>query len=319
MFMDKFSVRSLFFVCCGLLIGSESALGQERNVPMPSVDVPTKLEPYADLALVEKNARRAIELLATAEVKLSPYPEGRQKQITAECDSPEVRSFNSGYVLAHTGFNLFLSLQEMGIPRVDGPNGLPNNTKRNFVQFGRAALLSVWTPSRLRELLKVRKAVRDLPQPIRADLAVFLSKLLEYRQHYARLKKARAAALDDIFNREGADYYWYSVWRNQPDVLKNDRSRIPEGIGYPELSELLDEHVRQVSDVGKTDPGSCFIEHHGPTITLPSEKLEYDGRWIYPTKYLISFWRRRDMEGTGNIAAYVIAEVLDTLRKDLKP
>jgi len=25
------------------------------------------------------------------------------------------------------------------------------------------------------------------------------------------------------------------------------------------------------------------------------------------------------MEGTGNIAAYVIAEVLDTLRKDLKP
>ena len=233
MFMDKFSVRSLFFVCCGLLIGSESALGQERNVPMPSVDVPTKLEPYADLALVEKNARRAIELLATAEVKLSPYPEGRQKQITAECDSPEVRSFNSGYVLAHAGFNLFLSLQEMGIPRVDGPNGLPSNTKRNFVQFGRAALLSVWTPSRLRELLKVRKAVRDLPQPIRADLAVFLSKLLEYRQHYARLKKARAAALDDIFNREGADYYWYSVWRNQPDVLKNDRSRIPEGIGYP--------------------------------------------------------------------------------------
>jgi hypothetical protein len=327
MFKDLL-VRAVFFVCSGLLIGSGSAFGQERNVPMPSVDIPTKLEPYADLALVQTNARRAIELLATAELKLAPYPEGR-KQITPECDSAEVRSFNRGYLLAHAGFNIFLSLQELGIPRVEGPNGGSTEMRRSFVQFGRGALLSVWTPSRLKDLLKVRQALSGLPQPIRQDLAAFLSKLVEYRQHYARLKKARAAAVDELFLREDGEYYWYLAYlerSNTPEARETATvqsagetlKKVLKGIGYDELSDLLDQQAREVSDVAKADPGRCFIEHHGPTITLPSEKLEYDGQWIYPTKYLISFWRRRDMEGTSNIAAHVIAEVLETLREDAK-
>lgn len=320
---DRRMPRTLLFACCCLLIGSGIALGQDRNSPLPKVGIPAKLEPYADAALVANNARRAMELLATAQLKLDPYPEAvgvnpnRPKQITPECDSGEVRSFNRGYLLAHTGFNIFLLLQELGIPRVDGPHGLPTNRKRNFIQFGRTALLSIWTPDRLRDLLKVRTALRDLPQPIRQDLATFLSKLMEYRQHYVRLKRVRSAALDDLFRREDDAYYWYLTSWKEPTVPATAEAlkKIPGGIGYDELSDLLDEQARQVSDVAKTDPGRCFVAHYGPTITFPSEKLEYTNTWIYPTKYLISFWRRRDMEGTGDLAAYVITLALETLRR----
>lgn len=297
-----------------LALSTGVALSQEHNTPMPSVAVPANLEPYADLALVERNARKTIELLATAQMK---YPEPGSDaaaigpKIPPECDSAEVRSFNRGYLLAHAGFNLFLSLQELGIARAEGPHGLPGTVQRKFIQFGRAALLSAWTPSRLTDLAKVGLALRDLPQPVKVDLAAFLSKLMEYRQHYARIRKARGETLDDLFNRASEGYVWYSLsWAGDSKTLTSKR---PAGIGYDELSERLDELARQVSDVAKADPGRCFVAHIAPTIAFPSEKLEYSAM-IFPTKYLISFWLRRDMEGTGNIAAHVIAEVLKVLQ-----
>ena len=311
-----------------VLIGTSTALSQGRNAPLPTPGVPRGLEPYADVQLVLKNARQAIGLLGTAQLRLDPYPEPvvlapgveipperRQRKISAECDTEEVRSFNRGYLLAHTGFNLFLSLQELGVPRIEGPHGMPNSYPiRKFVQFGRSALVSVWTPSRLRDLLEVRHSLRNLPSSVRQDLSIFLSKLQEYRQHYARLKNTRASVMDDLFTREGHAYYWYwASFRSDPaftQVLKT----MPKGLGVRELSELLDQQIREVSDVAKNDPAKCFIEHHGPTISFASERLEYDGTYIYPTKYMISFWRRRDMEGTSDLAAYVITRALEALR-----
>src|SRR5262245_45321425 len=100
------------------LIGTSAALGQGRNAPLPTPGVPKGLEPYADVQLVLKNARQAIGLLGTAQLRLDPYPEPiapppgveippelRQRKISPECDTEEVRSFNRGYLLAHTGFN----------------------------------------------------------------------------------------------------------------------------------------------------------------------------------------------------------------------
>jgi hypothetical protein len=293
------------------------ALGQNSSGPIPTVGIPANLEPYADLALVERNARKTIDLLATAQVKYSEVAgeaAASGPKVTPECDTAEVRSFNRGYLLAHSGLNLFLSLQELGVPRVEGPHGLPGTVQRKFIQFGRAALLSAWTPKRLTELVKVRHALRDLPQPVKVDLAAFLTKLMEYRQHYARIRKARGEALDDLFNRASEGYVWYSLsWSGDP---KTSTSKLPAGISYDELSERLDEVARQVSDVAKADPGRCFVAHIAPTITItfPSEKLEYSPM-IFPTKYLVSFWRRRDMEGTTGVAAHVIAQVLETLRR----
>jgi hypothetical protein len=298
---------------CYLLTGIGFAFGQDDLAPLPKLDVPAKLESYADVPIVVANARRAITLLGTAQSKLDPNPE------PAKCDTEDVRSFSSGYLLAHSGFNLFLGIQELGFPRIEGPNGLPNVGRRHFVQFGRSALLTAWTPNQLRDLLNVRQAMRDLPAPIRRDLSAFLSKLREYREHYARLKRARSALLDELFDREADAYYWYyAYWelsekqRKEPEPAEAKEK--PKGIGYDELSTLLDKHLRDVSDVAKNDPARCFVETKGPTITFPSEKLKYEYTTIYPTKYLVSFWRRRDMEGTSNLADYVITGVLETLR-----
>jgi hypothetical protein len=162
--------------------------------------------------------------------------------------------------------------------------------------------------------------MKDLPAQIRQDLSTFLSKLQEYRTHYARLKRARSALLDELFERETDTYTWYHAYWELAEKQRNkptppDVEKKPKGIGYDELSALLDKHLREVSDVARTDPGRCFVENNGPAITFPSEKLQYDYT-IFPTKYLISFWRRRDMEGTSTLAHYVIARVLETLRAE---
>lgn len=305
--------------CCLVLSGS-IAFGQKRDDLPPKIAAPAKLEPYSDVLLVVKNARRAIHLLGLAQLSLDPYPEPNPtpiagvrgpKKVGPECDSEQTRSFNRGYLLAHVGFNLFLSLQELDVPRVDGPHGLPNARKRNFVQFGRSALVSVWTTSRLRELLEVRHALKELPAPVRQDLSAFLSKLREYRQHYLRLRKARAEVLADLFMREDDAYFWYEAALER---YRSEPRQAPKALGYDELSELLDDQLRQVSDLAKTDPDRCYVEHYGPIITFPSEKLEYTRTRIYPTKYLVSFWHRREMEGTGNLADYVITRVFEVLR-----
>ena len=311
-------------VSFSLLIAGGSALGQGRDLVLPKVSVPAGLETYADVQLVISNARRAISLLGAAQLKLAPYPEPivaapgyqlRQRKIGPKCDTEEIRSFNRGYLLAHTGFNLFLSLQELEVARVEGPRGMPYDAKRKFIEFGRSSLVTVWTPSRLRELLKVGQAMRTLPTPIKQDLSAFLSKLQEYRRYYIRLKKARPGLLDELFRRESDGYYWYRVYLERPDAPGADLlKKLPTGIGYSELSELLDQQLREVSDVVRNDPGACFVEHYGPTITFPSEKLEYDRTYVYPTKYMISFWRRRDLEGLADLADYVIARVLQGLR-----
>ena len=149
--------------------------------------------------------------------------------------------------------------------------------------------------------------------PIRQDLSAFLTKLLEYREHYSRVKLQRAAILNDLFTREDDGYCWYRAYLQSQTAERVTKETL-KGIGYHELSEMLDEQIRQVSDVGKSDPESCHVGHIGPKIMFPSEKLEYDLTWIYPAKYMMSFWRRRDMEGTIALAGHVIGRVLEGLR-----
>jgi hypothetical protein len=263
------------FVSCWLLISTCLAVGQD-TAPLPKLSVPTKLEPYADVPLVIANARRAIDLLATAQQNWEPNPE------PPECDTEDVRSFNSGYLLAHLGFNIFLGFQELGIPRLEGPGGSPNVGRRHFVQFGRSALLSVWTANQLKDLLDVRQAMKELPSPIRRDLSAFLSRLQEYREHYDRLKRTRSAQVDELFDRESDAYYWYYAYqelssKNRKETGQPDLNQKPKGIGYTDLSALLDMHLRDVSTIVKTDPLRCFVENNGPTITFPSENRAGSG------------------------------------------
>jgi hypothetical protein len=289
------------------------ALAQGGDEKLAVRSVPAGLAPYADVALVIENARRVIGALGTAKFEVVPR-EGRQG--AAECNSEEVQSFNRGYVLAHTGFNMLLALQERGFTEISGANGLANAKRRRFVQFGRSALLGSWSPKQLGRLLEVRQSLASLPAHTKTDLAAFLSKLREYRAHYVRLKAAKPDVLDELFRRENDDYYWYrsyleTVGPRVADILK----KMPDGLGYHELSGTLDKELREVSDIAKSDPHACYVEYVGLAIAYPQEKLERDYNPIYATKYMVSFWRRREMEGTAGLADYVIGQVLEVLRR----
>jgi hypothetical protein len=68
----------------------------------------------------------------------------------------------------------------------------------------------------------------------------------------------------DAGTKERQYAQWQATWATE---LKEK----PKGIGYSDLSVLLDKQLREVSDVAKTDPARCFVENNGPTITFPSE------------------------------------------------
>jgi hypothetical protein len=191
-------------LACGI-----GALAQGGDEKLPARSVPVGLEPYADVTLVLQNGRRVIGLLGTAQFDVHAS-DGQKSE--GNCNSLEVQSFNRGFVLAHTGFNMFLALQEAGFTDLAGPVGMPGDKGRRFVQFGRSALLAAWTPKQIGQLLDLRQSLHSLPTPVKADLAAFLTKLREYRSHYARLKAAKPDLLEDLFEREDDAYYWYHAY-----------------------------------------------------------------------------------------------------------
>jgi hypothetical protein len=207
---------------------------------------------------------------------------------------------------------LFLSRQEAGFTDLKGAHGLPDAKKRNFVAFGRSALLGIWSAAGLKELLQVRESLVGLPGPIRSDLVAFLAKLQDYRRHYERLKKTNPGLLSELFRREEDGYYWFEAyWRkSEPQLRKNAQG----GIGSSELSKALDKELREVSDVARTDPAGCYVDHYGPSIGFPSEALERENTEICATKYMISFWRRRDLEGISALASYIVDQTLAARR-----
>ena len=296
-----------------LVLSIVVAVAQGSDGKLGARSIPAALESYADPPLVMQNARRVIDLMGTATFTA---PASDEQENDSVCNSEAVQSFVRGYLLAHSAFNMFLALQEGGFTDIAGPNGLPHIKHRRFVQFGRSALLGAWTPKQLAQLLEVRRSLTSLPPITKADVAAFLTKLQEYRTHYTRLKAVNPDLLEDLFRRESDDYYWYRAYleRAGPDaaeVLKG----IPEGIGYEGLSEQLDKRLRAVSDVAKEDPHACFVHQSGPVLAFPTEKLKRDYTEIFATKYMVSFWRRRDLEGTSAMADYVIGRVLDALQK----
>ncbi|MGD9670755.1 MAG: hypothetical protein AB7U75_17205 [Hyphomicrobiaceae bacterium] len=308
-----------------LIVWATWATAEER---VPAYDVPAGLEVYTDIKAVTESAQRVIELLSVATLTLQPYPvpfkvgerQTINREIIPECDTDRIRSFNRGYQLALTGYNLLLSLRETGIARARGPHGLPDARKRRFIEFGRSALILAWQPSRVQEVLTILDSLSALPQSRRDDLATFLTILLEYRIHYMRLKARSEEQVNELFRREDHAYYWYRVYLDRfsngvaQKEIRSDLRQLSEPIGPDELSGALDSMLRETSDVDKTDPHACFVEHYGPVIEIPVEKLQRENAELYPTKYMVSFWRRRDMEGTSTIASFVLTRVLEALR-----
>lgn len=304
----------------GLVVacGAVAALAQGNDSRLGERAAPAGLEAYTDVALVLQNARHVIATLGTAKFEADPSFADKNG---GECGSDEVQSFNRGFILAHTGFNMFLALQESGFSDLSGANGLTGYKHRRFVQFGRSTLIAAWTPTQLGQLIGMREMLRSLPKTTKADLAAFLTKLAEYRLHYTRLKTAKPEILEDLFRREDDGYYWYRASLEQsasahPEYLAEQLKSMPEALGYSELSAALDKELREVSDIGKTDPNSCFVENVGLIISYPTEKLKRDRNSIYATKYMISFWRRRYMEGISELADFAIKQMLETLRSN---
>ena len=93
---------------------SSHALADDRKQAAPPLTTPIGLEAYGDLPLTVKNMRRTIEMIAEAQLKLKPYEKPTKladgvtawHEITPECDTEEVQSFNRGYQLALVGSTL---------------------------------------------------------------------------------------------------------------------------------------------------------------------------------------------------------------------
>jgi hypothetical protein len=309
--------------CAALIVAAAFFVAFDPNsraiseTAIPSVAVPRHLEAYANPKTVITNATRVINAFQKAQLTWPPYPKGLDPVITPECDREEIRSFYNGYRMAQLAYNMFLSLQETGRFTTLGPVGAfysPRDPqryqrfpRRRFVQFGRAALLAAWQPATIRQLIETREALKQWPDSHRRDLSAFLAKLIEYRAHYRKLQAARPSMLDSLMLRQSEDYVWWHLNSTADE-------RAPSALTYDAFSAALDAALQDVS-IRAADKSKCLVAHHGPELTIASLNLKAErDRGLYPTKFMVTFWLRRDFEGTGDLAELVLNETLKALK-----
>lgn len=297
------------------------AQADDSPTGFPDFAIPTELRGYTDEATIVSRAHTVFALLKSAKFENnagSYTSEGKaydyDYSLKAQCDTPEIRAFYRGLHLAHMAYNLFLSKQEVGWPEDKGAVEHFPQIARHFASSGRNLLFRYWSAARLGGLVVTTLTLLDLGDEQKADLLAFLTELREYRHHHAQLNKARDQ-VDRLFVREDPAFFYEALY-DKPAPNSPPREK---GLTYAELSKELRELINRTREPGVAAVSECFVSEAPFRLTLGGDAQIESVRLFTPVKYMVSFWRRRAAEGTGEFADFTIGRLIAALGGNPQP
>lgn len=308
-YMHRLFAKMLVFVgCLSVAFAQETKTQSASSLPGP--EVPIDLKPYAQQSDVLAAAEAVLHILKTAKFQKASYGDGQ--------DQPPCDSLNRGMMLAHAGFNMFVNARERGW--ISPTSVLGSSQDLGLLSERRANLLRIWDAAKLMELLQLRETLTAWPEEIRHDVSTFLVELLNFKTTHREMRLRFSERLKEIQRRSTDNYaldYW--VWRrveNVPDKgekLDEFHRRRPEPLGYEEYSGALFQLVKEIPGQSR-EILNCLKRTSGALITFEGSVAGFDNGYSYPAKYMFTFWERRDREGLGTMAEYVLNQVIQALR-----
>ena len=301
---------------------------------------PSSCRPHSSRTLnvgkVIDAAESAIRLIGTAkfdELRADEYDFTIAKTLAKPpCDVPEIASIYRGMTLVKAGYYVFINKMERGFESLDTPHptgspdgaAVPPAISGALVRPGRELLVGVWDQDKLRRLLSLTSAVRQLPSDRKADLAAYFGMLREFAQRYDALKRRAPGDLATL-NRRATWLYVYergSALESAKSIDENAYRRAQ--VKYPE-PVLVDRYAREMRlllnanrDVGQRNVSECYDGGGFAQLRLGSNAelaFGYDPPSLFPTSYMVGFWQRRDNEGTSLLARFAVDHLLTELRQ----
>lgn len=304
--LAKLRLKMIRCLVAAILFASiaESAIAEGAfDRSPPGINIPEKLQPYLDEAKIRSSFNGLVLMLQTAKFKDNSFEISGvvdNRYLKGECNTEEFQHFYRGIQLAQFSYNLFLSKVEKGWFSAD--RALPETVfgPPAFSSYGRETLLLYLTNKRLFSIMEIAKTFANLPSDLKDDLRSFLVTLKEFRTYYDSLK-----LVDDEFKQlllRAEDGYveapnrptklWAWDFAHEVRVLIN-KVMAPSKPPISQCYEFQDPYILEVG----TDP-----------------KIEY--RPIFtPVKYMILFWKRREFEGTSDLAEFMMNEAIAVLGK----
>lgn len=272
---------------------------------LPGFAIPDRLKPYADERGTFENARAVIALLKGAEFVRDP------NGLDSDCNTDDVESFYRGMHIAHLGYYLLLSKQEVGWFEDQSPTQA--DPPRAFVDFGRNVLLRVWTPRMLAKALDLSSTVGKWPPERRADLVRFLTILRDFRAYHANVLRSRDD-LDALYSRLNSDStlrYWRIYMPG--GGIQEMKNRFP-GREPMNFDAELRDLVNKVRGADQPPIEPCFEAGAPYTITLEDSRDIKSSKLLLPISYMLRFWDRREAEGTSALAAFLLTAAISQVQ-----
>lgn len=284
---------------------TSSAVHAEK-VTIPDLEAPASLAPYVDSEKTIASAGLAISALSNAQFS---------NAASSACDSPEWQSLYRGARLAHSAYYLFSSAQELGWLKHESPF----DGNRAILGPAREAVIAWWPKTEVAKLANLGSQLRSLPDQHKHDLREFVRKLSEFRNVTGKIVAREAGLLSeimdehkvlsleekkDLFVRLGTEY---SEKTFPGESWRFADSKIQMALIYDEVAAGLLALANKVRDPSDLRLHDCLLGGFEmiPPLKFGTEE-QFEQKYLFPSKYMISFWLRRHREGTAGIAAYLL-------------
>ncbi|MGH1352814.1 MAG: hypothetical protein ACRBBN_18715 [Methyloligellaceae bacterium] len=316
-----------WFIFILLLFMPASVFAESSSLKFPSISIPEKLQVYADISKVTHISKEVLDALSTAKFSLQKgtFQEG--------CQDEQILSIFRGQALSHAGYSMFINRAEQGWVSAEMVINADGQSTRAFLQSNRLILLTAWNSKSLHKLLALRDNLPKLPENIRSDLRNFLIFLRDTGKVYQQLKKRGKDEYRKIIYLASSDYFYKRIFAKsllkKNDALKMElfKNKWPEYLDSFKEAESYRELANQVKDFKQKPLQACLDDSFiildkvkRPSVVYiqsisfgDSSKIVYDPSYYLPNKYAVSFWHRRDNEGTTALAAFVLDHVIQSL------
>jgi len=300
---------------CGALMLLNGA-GRADTLKLPEPTLPEGLKAYSNTQTLASAAAYVVDQLSSGTLQKGdegctpsyschysepPFPETRINEkngsielITSPCESDlEAQSVHRGWALIAISYRLFAEFIEP--PDHKAPTGSPMASQGQtfdfeIARFGRTALLRAVSAAQIAHLIGTLDA-NHLPVQTRADIVAFLKVLLAFKDYH------------DLLVSKGDSI---RTWMSNDELIR----------AYGETSPKLVARINALLPPSTPQLNSCLAGYWEHSLLLKDGK-RIPSNAIYSqgiAMYSVSFWWRRQGEGTSALAEAALHYAIDRLR-----